>query len=60
MVYRYVMMLGNGTFCWLVIDFFSSMARMALTLEIADLGQLSRLLDKVLRLPNVVAAQRKR
>ena len=38
----------------------SSMARMALTLEIADLGQLSRLLDKVLRLPNVVAAQRKR
>ena len=38
----------------------ATMARLALTLEIADLGQLSRLLDKVLRLPNVTAAQRKR
>ena len=34
-------------------------ARMALTLEISDLGQLSRILDKIGQLPNVMEARRK-
>ena len=34
-------------------------ARMALTLEISDLGQLSRILDKISQLPNVMEARRK-
>jgi GTP pyrophosphokinase len=35
------------------------MARMSLTLEIADIGQLSRVLSKIAQLPNVVDARRK-
>jgi GTP pyrophosphokinase len=34
-------------------------ARMSLTLEIADIGQLSRVLTKIGQLPNVVEARRK-
>ena len=35
------------------------MARMSLTLEIADISQLSRVLAKIAQLPNVVEARRK-
>jgi len=35
------------------------MARMSLTLEIADISQLSRVLSKIAQLPNVVEARRK-
>jgi GTP pyrophosphokinase len=34
-------------------------ARMSLTLEISDIGQLSRVLTKIGQLPNVVEAHRK-
>jgi GTP pyrophosphokinase len=34
-------------------------ARMSLALEIADIGQLSRVLTKIGQLPNVVEARRK-
>ena len=37
----------------------TGMARMVLTLEIADLGQLSRMLDKIAQLPNIVAVRRR-
>ncbi len=37
----------------------TSVARMALSLEIADLGQLSRILDKLGQLPNVVEVRRR-
>jgi len=38
----------------------TAMARMALTLEITDIGQLSRILDKIGQIHNVVEARRKR
>ena len=42
-----------------VTDQHDGMARMRLTLEIADIGQLSRVLTKIGQLPNVVEARRK-
>jgi GTP pyrophosphokinase len=41
-------------------DLETSTARMAINLEITDLQQLSRLLDKISQLPNVFEARRKR
>jgi GTP pyrophosphokinase len=32
---------------------------MVLTLEISDIGQLSRILDKIAQIPNVMKARRK-
>jgi len=40
-------------------DKLDGIARMSLTLEIADIGQLSRVLTKIGQLPNVVEARRK-
>ncbi|MDB4409893.1 GTP diphosphokinase [Gammaproteobacteria bacterium] len=42
-----------------VTDESDGIARMSLTLEIADIGQLSRVLTKIGQLPNVVEARRK-
>ena len=40
-------------------DFDDGIARMSLTVEISDIGQLSRILTQIGQLPNVVEAKRR-